>query len=258
MSTTLRTALNGLFDDAGLFPPASRPMADALTVHEETRLGRHSPVLGPFICPVARLQELNACVAAGLPRPERLGVIVYPGDLRAQRAFVQQGVVQVEAPLSMGLPDETRRVRRYLELPPNGDVEHAVEVVVRERAFAKVRCGGVTPDVVPSVQRLADILLACARRGVSLKATAGLHQPFPRNDSLSGAMQHGFVNLLAAASAAVAGAMPDTLVEILSLPEEEGHRIVAQVDRRARELVVAIGTCSIAEPVAALENLGVL
>lgn len=258
MSTTLRTALNGLFDDAGMFPPASRPMADALTVHEQTRTGPYSHFLGPFICPVARLQELNACVAAGLPRPMRLGVIVYPGDLRTQRVFLQPGVVQVEAPLGMALPDETRRLRRYLELPPNSDVEAAVEAVVQQRASAKVRCGGVTPDVLPSVQRLADILLACARRGVSLKATAGLHQPFPRKDSSSGAMQHGFVNLLAAASAAVAGAMPETLMEILSMGEEEGDRVVAQVDRRARELVAAIGTCSIAEPVAALEDIGVL
>lgn len=258
MSTTLRSALTGLFDDAGLFPPARRPMAAALMAHDRAREGPHGAFMGPFLCPVARLEELDACVAAGRPRPDEIGVVAYPNDLWVKRAVSHPGVVHIEAPLDMPLPDEAGRVRRYLELPPQCDVNVAVDAVVRARAFAKLRCGGVTPDAVPSVNRLAHALAACAGRGVSLKATAGLHHPFPRHDAATGAIQHGFVNLLAAASSAVAGATLEELAEILSLREDDGDGVVARVDRRARELVVAIGTCSIDEPVDALEDLGVL
>lgn len=258
MSTTLRSALTGLFDDAGLFPPTRRPMAAALMSHERAREGPHGSFLGPFLCPVTRLEELDACVAAGRPMPNELGVVAYPSDLWVKRAVSHPGVVHIEAPLNMRLPAEASRVRRYLELPPQCDVDVAVDAVVRARAFAKIRCGGVTPDAVPSVQRLAHALVACAGRGVSLKATAGLHHPFARNDAAIGAILHGFVNLLAAASSAVAGAPLDEVREILGLREDDGDRVVAHVDRRARELVVAIGTCSLDDPVDALEDLGVL
>lgn len=258
MSTTLRTALDGLFDDAALFPPARRPMADALSAHERARVSRYGGLVGPFLCPLQRLEELHACVASGLPQPEALGVIISHDDLRTPRSFMQPGVVQVEAPLGTRLPPETRRARRFLELPSHDDVDRALDTVVRAGAMAKLRCGGVAPDAVPAPQRVADILVACARHGVSLKATAGLHQPFPHQDPASGVLQHGFVNLLAAASAAMLGATADQVTDILRSPEEDGARVIAQVDRRGRDLLVAIGTCSIDEPVAALVDLGVL
>jgi hypothetical protein len=256
VSTTLRTALDGLFDDAGLFPPARRPMADALMMHEHARAGRHGHLVGPFLCPLPRLDELDACVAAGLPRPKALGVIISQGELRTGRSFMRPAVVQVEAPLGAPLPHETTRARRFLELPPRGDVDRAVGAIARVGAMAKIRC--VTPDAVPPAQRVAETLVACAQYGISLKATAGLHQPFPRKDPSSGAMQHGFVNLLAAASSAVSGTTVDKVVDILLLSEDERDSIIAQVDRRGRDLLVAIGTCSIDEPVDALVALGVL
>jgi hypothetical protein len=258
VSTTLRTALDGLFDDAGLFPPARRPMAHALAAHERARVGRHGRLVGPFLCPLPRLDELHACVASGLPRPKTLGVIISQGDLRTRRSFMQPGVVQVEAPLGTLLPHETRRARRFLELPREDDVDRAVDAIVRAGAMAKLRCGGMAPDAVPAPERVADTLVACARHGVSLKATAGLHQPFPHKDPASGALQHGFVNLLAAASAAMLGATAERVTDILRMAEDDGERLIAQVDRRGRDLLVAIGTCSIDEPVAALVDLGVL
>jgi 3-deoxy-D-arabino-heptulosonate 7-phosphate (DAHP) synthase len=48
------------------------------------------------------------------------------------------------------------------------------------------------------------------------------------------------------------------VVDILLLSEDERDSIIAQVDRRGRDLLVAIGTCSIDEPVDALVALGVL
>ena len=53
-----------LFDDAGLFPPAKLPMAEALTAHERASSGPHSRVVGPFLCPATRLAELDVVVAS--------------------------------------------------------------------------------------------------------------------------------------------------------------------------------------------------
>jgi hypothetical protein len=258
VSPSLLPVLAQLFDDAGLFPPARRPMADALEAHRRARSGPHRTLVGPFLCPLARLDELDACVAAGVPAPAELSLVVYEGEAQPRRAIVRAGVVQIEAPLGVTLPGEALRLRRYFELPPNGDIEAAVDEVVRLRARAKVRCGGLTPDMVPSSRRLADTLAACAARRLPLKATAGLHHPFRHYQTELGGPQHGFVNLLAAATAAVAGAHPDELVKLLETEEADRAELVERVDRHARELVASIGTCSIEEPVADLQRLRLL
>jgi hypothetical protein len=143
------------FDDAGLFPPASRPMAEALAAHARARAGPHRELVGPFLCPVGRLEELDACVAAGVPRPPEIGVVAYPGETRWHRAASRADVVQVEAPLDARLPADLVRVRRYLELPARGDLTLAFEGMGRTGARARLRCGGPAPDLVPPSRRLA-------------------------------------------------------------------------------------------------------
>ncbi|MGH9213938.1 MAG: hypothetical protein ACRD2C_25185 [Acidimicrobiales bacterium] len=258
MPTSLLPVLTQLFDDAGLFPPARRPMAEALQVHHAARTGPHGALVGPFVCPMARLDELDACVAAGVPAPPYLSLVVYQGETPSRRALMRAGVVQVEVPLGVSLPSEALRVRRYFELPPGGDVEAAVDEAAASRARVKVRCGGLTPDMVPSPRRLAETLVACARRRLPLKATAGLHHPFRHHQADLGGPQHGFLNLLAAGAAAAAGADADELEKVLETEEADGGAVVDRVDRHARELVVSIGTCSIDEPVGDLRKLGLL
>lgn len=261
MSTSLLPVFEGLFDDAGLFPPASRPMAEALRVHERVRTGPHAWLVGPFLCPVDRLDELDACVAAGVPRPPELGVLGARNGPAWRRVTFRPGVVQVEAPLGVPLPEGAQRVRCFVELPPGGVVDDAVERVAAARAWAKVRCGGVTPDAVPSVEWLAEFLVACAARRLPFKATAGLHHPFRRRATADGTgqPQHGFVNLLAATSVALTGAGHDEIAKILDTVEDEGGRdLLIRIDRRSRTLLRSIGSCSIDEPVDDLKALGVL
>lgn len=258
MSTSLLPVLARLFDDAGLFPPARRPMAEALHAHAQARSGPYGNLVGPFLCPLARLDELDACVAGGVPAPTELSLVVYQGEAQPRRSIVRPSVVQIEAPLGTKLPAETLRIRRYFELPPGGEVEAAVDEVARSRARAKVRCGGLTPDMVPSSRWLAEVLVACASRRLPLKATAGLHHPFRHYETDLGGPQHGFLNLLAAASAAVGGAGHDELVKILETEQDDGATLVERIDRHARELVASIGSCSIDEPVADLTAAGLL
>lgn len=259
MPSSLRSSLDALFDDAALFPPAQHPMAEALANHARLQSGPYTRLVGPFLCPIGRLSELDACVAGGSILPEELGLVLYPGDDQTHRLLPRGRVVQVEAPLGVKLPDEAGRQRRYVELPPGDDVAGPIERIAAERARVKVRCGGATPDMVPPVRRLAEILHLCAAKKVPFKATAGLHHPFRHLDEATGATEHGFLNLLAAASAAMHEASLDELVDILATPPDNGRKaIVDRVDRRARELLISIGTCSIDEPIEALEGLGLL
>ncbi|HEX8802700.1 MAG TPA: hypothetical protein VF743_00865, partial [Acidimicrobiales bacterium] len=122
-------------------------------------------------------------------------------------------------------------------------------------ARAKVRCGGATRDAVPPCEWLAEVLVGCAERGLALKATAGLHQPF-RHQGPAGP-QHGFVNLLAAAAAARAGARRPAVAMILAMEEPEAVELVDQL-ARARDLLLSVGTCSIDEPIDALVARGLL
>jgi hypothetical protein len=246
------------FEDAGLFPPAGRPMAEALAAHARARSRQpHGDLVGPFLCPLTRLVELDACVASGRPSPPELGLVAYPGELRWHGAAARSNVVQVEAPLDERLPADTLRVRRFLELPPRAGLVRVVEGLRRSEAHAKVRCGGLTPDEVPSSEHLAEVLAVCAARRLPLKAAGGLQHPFRRGESAPGGPQHGFVNLLAAASAAMAGADAAHLVEILDQQEDEGAALLGRIDRHARSLVVSIACTSIDDAVDQLAALGV-
>lgn len=56
----VRVFLNGLFDYAGLFPPASLSLEDAITKYAQYRLQPDSWMIGPFVCHVSSLSDLDA------------------------------------------------------------------------------------------------------------------------------------------------------------------------------------------------------
>jgi hypothetical protein len=255
LPTPLGAVLTHLFDDAGLFPPAKLPMADALAAHARALAGPHSKIVGPFLCPATRLAELDACVASGASRPPTIGVIGYDGRLDWRAAFATRGLVQVEAPLGARVPTLPGRVVRYVELPHQGSVDAALDAVLAAGARAKVRCGGLTRDAVPSAAWLASVLAGCATRGLMVKATAGLHQPY-RGTGPAGP-HHGFVNLLAAAAVAKTRAPAGDVAAVLTTEEADAVSLPKQV-AGARGLLASIGTCSIDEPVEALTSRGLL
>jgi hypothetical protein len=259
VTTSLKAAVGRLFDDASLFPPARLPMAAALAAHERLRRGPLAPTVGPFLYPASRFDELEASLSSGQPRPPELGVIAYGGDAPWAVIYAMPGIVQVEAPQSARPPEPPRGVRRYVEIAPHADaaaLADALDEVAGTGARAKVRCGGLTPDDVPSCDWLAAAVAGCAERGIPLKATAGLHHPFRAATGPDGP-RHGLVNLLAAAGAAHAGADAATLSEILAVEGDGSVGLLEQVDG-ARGLLASVGTCSIEETVEGLTAQGLL
>ena len=296
--------LTELIDDAGMFPPALLPLPDAVARHRQDRAAR-GWLLGRLLCPASRLDELATVDHAGW----RLGVVCdrtappswaegLDVDLAAVRSFLPRSGGTIDA-VELRLPaagaaaavahavDQLADlpagpVRAFLELPLAGDgwsdtLAAVADAVASARAGGaavglKIRCGGATLDAYPPAGRIAAVLAACAQAGIPLKATAGLHHPLRQPDPDTGAVMHGFFNLVGAAALLVAGAIStaevaevvkDSEAASFSLDESgfawRDRRADEAAIRRSRmELFTGFGSCSIDEPVDDLVSLGVL
>jgi hypothetical protein len=140
-----------------------------------------------------------------------------------------------------------------------------------------VRTGGVTAEAFPAASRLAEFASACADRALAFKATAGLHHPThgcyaltyePRSPS---ANMYGFLDLaLVAALLRSERIGTAEAAELLSGDTGRvtfdgegvrwnGHAISTTEIRAMRsELFLSFGSCSFEEPVADLQNMGLL
>jgi hypothetical protein len=142
-----------------------------------------------------------------------------------------------------------------LDLEPlavvDGREERQRDVVFVE-GETKLRCGGAR---VPSVDEVAAFIRSCRARGERFKATAGLHHALPTNG------EHGFLNLLAACVFGDEEQMLGTRKIELDASSFRADERIADADeceRVRRELFHSIGSCSFAEPVGELRELGVL
>jgi hypothetical protein len=159
--------------------------------------------------------------------------------------------------------------RRLARTPVYGKGAGALD---RGIAGIKLRCGGLEPGAIPSVAQVATVIQESVHAGVSLKFTAGLHQPARRVDPCLDVYVHGFLNLFAA------GILADTLdldfSDIAAIIEEEDFRefrfsedffgwdgaeaTVSEIEYARQHRVIGFGSCSFDEPRAALAELGLV
>ncbi len=226
-----------LIDYAGLFPPAALSLTDVVRNYAAYR---HSPqrwILGRLILPIARLDEFAALAtpsahplhASSLPpaafpsppSPWPLSILApnpSPQDALVLANFRSRHghhfLADVIETKSLG-PDDLARVLKifsprefkvFVEVHLDSRLDHHLDRIAEHSAFAKVRTGGLTPDLYLPPAELARFLHACAARRLAFKATAGLHHLLPASrpltyapDSPCGPM-HGFLNLFAAAA----------------------------------------------------------
>jgi len=296
-----------LIDDAGLFPPASLSVEDALAADLTARAGHHASLVGRFIVGAARVDAL-ATALVGTREPLELSVIVDPARAVAEigaaleRAETSAGSIVVrsietrlpavdDGDLSDGALRTVADVdasglvaggAAYVEFAFGERYESRVDCVVgaladargrsRHDVAAKIRCGGVVAEAVPSPEQLAYAIGAFRGRGVPFKATAGLHHPVRHFDEVAGYTVHGFLNVIGAA----------VLDWALDLDERTRREIIAETDARQfaldehefrwRDLRVdgpavaaaraafvhSYGSCSLTEPVDDLVALGIL
>lgn len=262
----------GLCDDAAVFPPGLAPLADAVPAHRDHRAARYAALVGPLVLPATALGTLYPLLGG---EPLDVSITAPSGPCEAAKAVgvaadlpVRVHGLEVAVPSGMG-PEEFFRVLGrpgvpvYVEIPRDERRPAFIEAVAARGDRAKFRTGGVKAHLYPGPDELAAAVTAAVDAGVPFKATAGLHHPVRNTDPETGFHQHGFLNLLLATDAALAGRPDAELAAVLA--ERDAPTVAARVaglgetrTAAARARFLSFGTCSITDPLTELADLGLL
>lgn len=247
-----------LLDDAALFPPGNAPMPVALRQHAAHRRAWYAELVGPFVCPLDRLPELDGAeIDVALTVPAGLAAI--DGALRVRSAGHTVRVVATELPISADRLEAISALpgTRYGEVP-TGAVTAALAASLQQAGIRlKLRTGGA---FIPPSEQLGAAIVAAVEAGLPMKCTAGLHRLVRHPDPQTGQVQHGFGNVLLAVIAAQHDDDP-----VAELADEDPASVVSRLTAlavddiiSARTIFTSFGTCSIAEPLADLMQAGLV
>jgi hypothetical protein len=259
-------------------------MADAVRGYLEGSAGQWGGVLGLFLCPASRLPELIVELVKAKPkRPVGLSLVIDTGlgDVPKAVSIVESRaelltlrMVEMPAPSDVDVvwlervaefvPEDAIKVVEPRR-PNSGKKGHAewldgVRRVSEHGCWPKLRCGGRSAEILPSVDEVADFLAVAGTTGVPFKATTGLHNAVRYTEDEATSTHHGFLNLLIATARTLSGA--DVRSALVS---EDGAELAAEAKalseeaaRAVRGVFASYGSCSLAQPVADLERLGLL
>lgn len=302
LPASLSMLLDGVIDFAGLFPPALLPMDAMVSDWARGLESRHDWMLGRLIVPVSRLSEFESASEGLLPGdpdddPWVLSALLGspeddPLESQIERIlqFNQQhaggdshadaiidvvelrvaNVQSMEQALDL-LPEE---IYPFFELSLDHDIRGLLATLVGCDAGAKVRTGGIKPELYPSTSALADFIIQCAKADVPFKATAGLHHPLRNHNDDVGAMQFGFLNVFLAALVAADAegeCSVDELSPLLIRCDLEGIEFtsdgvsiegevydLAAIEDARIAFALSFGSCSFDDPFNDLAALGLL
>jgi hypothetical protein len=244
----LDALLRGLVDYAGLFPPASLPMAAAVANYAYYSGSEYRWILGRFILPVARLSEFEEALGNGsakvsgedslatklwalsaLPGTDVAADLIRIREFKdrfaqsANRVEIQSVEIKVTSLQEIERLSELipRELESYFEVPLSGNTSDCISAIANAGRRAKIRTGGETADKFPPPESVIEFIRLCAAASVAFKATAGLHHPLRSQhrftyqlESPSGVM-HGFLNVFLAAAFVRAGMDVALALELL-------------------------------------------
>ena len=234
---SVRSLMTGIIDYAGLFPPAALPLDHA--IHNYARyLGeaRDRWMLGRFICPASRLEELRPHVRMLFANGEPLTIsalgrgggdsVDFETNLRGDLAAIEvfrgavgdRAVVDVfetrlpqdqPAPVLSALYEGCQHagLRPFAEAGFAGDWRATLgqtlcAIAGQSGLGFKLRTGGVEASAFPTTEQVAYAIVSCARGKIPMKFTAGLHHPVRHFDEGVKAKMHGFGNVFIACTLA--------------------------------------------------------
>ena len=257
----LRSLLGEVVDYAGLFPPASLEMPQAVANYAAYRAGTDAWMLGRFVVPASQLAELEAAIASLTPNERaawngaRLSALL-TGEFAAQAQLIDDfntraphGVTidvaegrtsSADAVLAMAasMPDG---VTLYCELPHRDDPVALVQAVKAAGARAKIRTGGVTVDAFPAPMEIVRFLRRCHEAGVTAKATAGLHHPVRAEYRLTYApdaprgVMYGYLNVFLCAAVMMGGGNDDVATAVLEFKGTDPLNAVRSNDTKGTD-----------------------
>ncbi|MDS1270973.1 hypothetical protein RIF23_11755 [Lipingzhangella sp. LS1_29] len=261
--------LAGLVDDAGLFPPTQLPLAQAVERHRRDQQRNHPMHTHRFLCPSSRWDDLRGL----LTERDRFDVgVILDDDQAGSLAAVPEpaaGDPLRVAHLEMRVePADVGRAARYLRGTGSGHRHPVFLELHRTRGWQrsvaqlhgahplglKIRCGGPRAELFPTPEELTEFIELAVANQVPMKATAGLHHAVRHTDPTTGFTHYGYLNLVGACAAAVAGAERDTVLAILT--ETDPPSLVARLHstdphtaRRSRAILRSYGSCDTAQPI---------
>lgn len=281
--TAIETLIEGLFDYAGLYPPASLSLLSAANNYLEYSRGNHAIALGRFIVNFARLDELRSVASDSLEKFSLSVIATSDADLGAlaEQIHSTPNIDAVEIKCN-NAEDVTRfaqhiprKLAAYFEVPITTEGHAALKSIAAAGARAKIRMGGVTPETIPSVSDVILMLKALAELRLPFKATAGLHHPVRslrpltyQPQSPTGTM-HGFLNLACAAATLFSGGDSRNAQSLLEEQDAAAWTVTSdairwrdlswtrdQLATLRRHFLISIGSCSFEEPIHDLQSLG--
>ena len=311
---SIRALMTDLIDYAGLFPPAKLEMDPSVENFARYINGEFSWALSHFICPVGRLDAFEKIASMLMPgtyatsgyrehvdgEAWRVSAII-DGELGAcldridqfneRHSHVENGLAKIDAIelktpepgfIDEALEEIPEDIYPFFEFPIDGDFRGYVAAIAGNEqsggAAAKVRCGGVTPDLIPSAEDVARFIATCASASVPFKATAGLHHPIRAEHALTyednapRGVMHGFVNVFLGA-ALIRNRKIDEgeLLDLLNETDAAAFRFEDEramwkdfaietpaLSRARTGFALSYGSCSFVEPIEDMQGLGQL
>lgn len=263
-----------LLDDAAVFPPGNLPLAAAVPAYDRHRHASYNDLVGSFVLAAKNLGALAPLVAEHAPGSFDLSMTVPLPQIESALETADAIPAVRLSSLEVAIPDDAaaddvvpaletalagRDLPAFVEIPRDHRRPALITALSGTAYLAKLRTGGVRADLYPDEKELAEAVVALARASVPFKATAGLHHALRNTDPETGFEQHGFLNLLVGADAAVAGAAVEDVVYLLA--ERDPQRVldvVLHLDAGGRHMFRCLGTCSITEPTEELAGLGLI
>lgn len=296
----VRSFMDSMIDYAGLFPPAKLDMSATVKNYATYRAGAHRWMLGKLIVPVARFAEFEEQASSLLPKgadePWSISALTasaddgeaFAHDLKTIAAFNDRhanpakGLARVDAvelkvsksaALDAALDAIPDEIEPFFEIAADRDPRGLITMLSGSGAGAKIRTGGITPDLFPTPEQVARFIGACASAGVPFKATAGLHHPFRHaSQGVPGATEFGFVNIFLGAALTLSEQLELADLERILSEEIIDHFVfdhdaigwdglfvsTEEVEDCRTNFARSYGSCSFIEPIEDLENLRLL
>lgn len=299
---SIRILMDAILDYAGLFPPAKLDMGQTVHNYATFREGAERWMLSRLIIPVARVEEFEEHASTLLPVSNDpatddcwcitaltapAGGEGFKSDLASIEAFNEKHAMRGSGAALIdtiecraddaGAIDEAldlvpESIFPYFELDHHTDIRGMVAAIAGMDAGAKIRTGGVTPDLHPTSEELARFILACTGAEIPFKSTAGLHHPLRHHSEIVGCDQFGFLNVFIGACIAwtseldvqallpilEAGSIEQFVIEETVLGFGDMKLSLKQVEEARERFCHGFGSCSFEEPLDDLVGLDLL
>lgn len=288
VSQALRALLTGAIDYAGLFPPCTLSLDEALRNQASYVVSNEKWMLATFVLSVEQFEAVSVHLPAfsgeapleisalGPKSTDNFAATLKDIAEKIRKFNSVEEPSAVVRQLEMALPTQVTgetfangrdvlgdlSLRCFWEAPADDATKVIAQLAQQNSGFGfKLRTGGVKADAFPSSQQIARALVAAAQKRMPIKFTAGLHHPIRMFRDEVNTKMHGFLNVLGAGVLALEHNWDEG--EVIEMLEDEdaanfefdgnvfswrGATITADRIEQHRRIVTSFGSCSFDEP----------